>query len=116
MHYRLNGWKAAMELVESVYRKTEFFPAEEKFGLRAQMRRAAISIPSNIAEGAARGSKKEFSRFLNIARGSAAELDTQIQLAARLGYMKDSSALATQVSTTARLLTGLIKSLTWPVQ
>ena len=77
-HQRLNVWKRAIKLVEEIYKITSSFPAEEKFGLISQMRRSAISIPSNIAEGAARSSSKEFINFLHISQGSVAELETQI--------------------------------------
>ncbi len=78
-----------MRLVREVYRLTETFPESEKFGLTGQMRRAAVSIPSNIAEGAARGGPLELARFLCIARGSLAELDTQIWIALDLNYLAD---------------------------
>ncbi|HEU4664889.1 MAG TPA: four helix bundle protein [Dokdonella sp.] len=83
-HERLDVWQDAMSLVEAVYRLTARFPENERFGLVSQMRRAAVSVPSNIAEGAARRSTLEYLRFLSIARGSLSELDTQIQIAARL--------------------------------
>jgi four helix bundle protein len=73
-HKRLDVWKRSISFVEQIYKTTASFPPEEKFGLSSQMRRAAVSIPSNIAEGAARSGKKEFINFLNIAQGSIAEL------------------------------------------
>ena len=82
----LDVWRLAMELAEAVYRCTAGFPRSELFGLVAQMRRAAISIPSNIAEGRSRSTSKEFHHFLSIALGSLAELETQLELAIRLGY------------------------------
>jgi len=83
----LEVWRLGLDLVETVYRCTAEFPKSEIFGLRAQMRSAAVSIPSNIAEGQARSSSKEFLRFLSIALGSLAELATQFELAHRLGYL-----------------------------
>ena len=80
-----------MELVPEIYRLTARFPREELFGLAAQMRRAAISIPSNIAEGAARTGSRELLHYLAMAAASASELDTQLEIAARLGYLKDGS-------------------------
>ncbi|KKW33310.1 MAG: S23 ribosomal protein [Candidatus Uhrbacteria bacterium GW2011_GWA2_53_10] len=77
-------WQKAMEMVTAVYLLTEKFPAEELYGLTSQMRRSAVSVPSNIAEGKLRGSAKEFRQFLLIAYGSAGELETQIELARRL--------------------------------
>ena len=82
----LDVWRLGMDLAEAVYQCTSSFPKHELFGLTAQMRRAAVSIPSNIAEGRARSSTKELLHFLAIARGSLAELETQFELALRLGY------------------------------
>jgi four helix bundle protein len=79
-HKDLKVWALSMELTSEVYRFTTRLPPEERYGLASQMRSAALSIPSNIAEGAARGSDREFIRFLNIAAGSASELDTQIRV------------------------------------
>jgi four helix bundle protein len=86
-HKRLDVWKLAVELAVSVYRATEKFPGEERFGLTSQIRRAAVSIPSNIAEGAARRGKKEFVQFLHTARGSLSEMDTQLDIARELGFL-----------------------------
>ena len=80
-----------MDLAIEVYRATETFPSQEIYGLTSQIRRAVVSVPSNIAEGAARQTKKEFSNFLHIAQGSLSELDTQIELARRLGYLHETS-------------------------
>jgi four helix bundle protein len=82
----LDVWRLGLDLVETIYRCTAEFPKSEIFGLSAQMRRAAVSIPSNIAEGQARSSSKEFLHFLSFAIGSLAELQTQLELAIRLGY------------------------------
>jgi len=90
----LEVWQIGLDLVETIYRHTGGFPKSELFGLSAQMRRAAVSIPSNIAEGQARSSSKEFLHFLSIALGSLAELSTQLELASRLGYMEAQAALA----------------------
>ena len=81
-----------MTLVEAVYRDTARLPADEKFGLTAQIRRAAVSVPSNIAEGAGRNTSGELLQFLGIACGSLAELDTQLELAVRLGYLEPNAA------------------------
>lgn len=89
-HRDLPMWAASIELVEAVYRLTAGFPDHEQFGLRAQMRRAAVSVPSNVAEGSARGSTAELIRFLYIASGSLAEIDTQLEVARRLGYAQRS--------------------------
>jgi four helix bundle protein len=87
-HERLDVWRDAMALVETVYRLSRSFPDAERFGLTSQVRRCAVSVPSNIAEGAARRSTAEYLRFLSIARGSLSELDTQMQIATRLGYLE----------------------------
>jgi four helix bundle protein len=86
-HYDLVVWKDAMRLVGQVYRLTQSFPDVERYGLTQQIRRAAVSVPSNIAEGAARGTRPELVRFLSIARGSLSELDTQLWIARDLGYL-----------------------------
>ena len=82
-------WQKALDLVEIVYQVTNAFPKEELYGLTNQLRRAAVSIPSNIAEGHARCSTQEFHRFLSIARGSLAEVETQLLIAQRLGYLSN---------------------------
>lgn len=81
-------WQKAMDLVELVYHLTKLFPKDEQYGLSNQLRRAAVSIPSNIAEGQARNSTAEFRNFLSIARGSLAELETQLLIAERLNYIE----------------------------
>jgi len=100
-----------MTLVELVYACSSKFPETERFGLTAQIRRAAISIPSNIAEGAARRSTPEFLRFLSISRGSLSELDTPLQLASRLGYTRLSTEINERVDDVFSMLTGLMNSL-----
>ncbi len=86
-HRELPVCQAAMDLVPAIYRLTATFPPEERFGLAAQMRRAAVSIPSNIAEGAARSGSKELLHFLSMAAASVSELDTQVEIARRLGFV-----------------------------
>jgi four helix bundle protein len=88
-HEKLEVWKRSVEFVVRIYKLTESFPREEKFGLTSQIRRAAVSVPANIAEGAARQSSKEFSYFLSNAQGSVSELATEILIAHRLGYVSD---------------------------
>lgn len=108
-HVKLEAWKTAMDLVEEVYRIAGTFPTAEQFGLISQMRRAAVSIPSNLAEGAARESAREFAQFLSIAKGSISELDTQHQIAVRLGFMDsaESAVLMKLIERTSKLVTGL---------
>lgn len=99
-----------MDLVEGDYRITATFPASEQFGLVSQMRRASVSVPSNLAEGAARDGVREFAHFLSIAKGSLSELDTQYQLAQRLGFIKESHTdLAGLIEKVSKLVTGLHK-------
>lgn len=110
-HHDLQVWQEGMALAKDVYTATAAFPKEEIYGLTSQMRRAAVSLPSNIAEGAARGSKKEFLQFLVIARGSLMELETQILLSRELGYIKNNDALLGRVNKAFALLNGLMTSL-----
>ncbi|MDP8268035.1 MAG: four helix bundle protein [Candidatus Tenebribacter davisii] len=91
MHKDLDIWKLGIELVEKIYKITNSFPESERFGLISQMQRASVSYPSNIAEGAARNSIKEYIRFIYISLGSLAELETQIIIAEKLGYINDPS-------------------------
>ena len=100
-----------MALVEAVYRLSRSFPDAERFGLTSQVRRCAVSVPSNIAEGAARRSTAEYLRFLSIARGSLSELDTQMQIATRLGYLEPVPDLGHQVDTVFARLTALMNVL-----
>ena len=110
---KLRAFELADELVLAVYRATRFFPKEELFGLTSQLRRAAVSIASNIVEGSGRASEADYIRFLNIAYSSASEVCYQISLANRLGYIKTGSyeELYKMGDETARVLNGLICSL-----
>ena len=106
-------WKKAVELAIVIYRLTDKFPKEEVYGLTSQMRRAAVSIPSNIAEGSIRGSKKDFCHFLRIASGSVAELETQVEISKNLPFGKnlnydEVSNLAIEVN---KMIHGLIAKL-----
>ncbi|HSF31161.1 MAG TPA: four helix bundle protein [Candidatus Tectomicrobia bacterium] len=105
-------WQKAMELVTAIYKATNTFPKEELYGLTSQIRRAAVSVPSNIAEGQGRKTRGEFRQFLGQAKGSLAELETQLLIAHNLGYLEDCSALLAQQAEIARLLNGLLNSLT----
>jgi four helix bundle protein len=108
-HKDLDAWRESIELVQAVYETTKAFPQEELYGLTNQLRRAAVSIPSNIAEGAARGSKKEFIQFLHIALGSLSEVETQLVIANRLGYVNDTNNMDQQLGTIRKLILGLIR-------
>jgi four helix bundle protein len=108
---QLEAWKCSMELAKAVYQTTAPFPAEERYGLSQQMRRAAVSIPSNIAEGAGRNSAKEFLNFIGISRGSLAELETQLQLAVMLGFAAPDHQAFELSNSTGNRLTGLHKKL-----
>jgi four helix bundle protein len=110
-HKDLDAWKKSIELVERIYSITKQFPQEELYGLTSQLRRAAVSIPSNIAEGAARGSKKDFLRFLHVALGSACEVETQMIIAQRLNYLDDTDTIEEQLEAVRRLILGLIRYL-----
>ena len=110
VHHDLVAWQQAMLLVKQVYELTAGFPADERFGLVAQMRRAAVSIPGNIAEGAARRSSHAFSQFLIVARGSLSELDTQFRIAQDLGFCSPQAALEMQMDRLFSLLGGLLKN------
>ncbi|WP_295917639.1 four helix bundle protein [Xanthomonas sacchari] len=110
-HERLDVWRDSMDLVEMIYRLSETFPATERFGLTAQLRRAAVSIPANIAEGAARRSTPEYLRFLSIARGSLSEASTHLQIARRLDYTPDIAALDGLIDTIFAKLTALMNVL-----
>ena len=104
------AWKLAVELVTDLYDLTASFPATETYGLAAQIRRAAVSVPSNIAEGAARATKREFAQFLSIARGSLSEIDTQLEIAKRLGYVADDEAVQLKLDRVFGLIGGLLKT------
>ena len=112
-HEKLDVWKRSIDLVVSVYRLTENFPSEEKFGLTSQIRRASVSIPANIAEGAARESDKEFVRFLSIAQGSTSEVETELLIANRLGYLTapQYDQIRSSLDDIGRMITGLSKHL-----
>jgi four helix bundle protein len=112
-HKRLEVWKKAIDLTVLVYKSTEDFPPTEKFGIVSQMRRAVVSVASNIAEGAARNTRKEFINFLHNAQGSLAELDTQTIISHRLGFLDNENlhTIRQALAQEDKMLTGLIKSL-----
>ncbi len=99
----------AMDFVVSIYKLTENFPKDERFGLTSQIRRAAVSIPANIAEGATRRSPKEFIQFLSHAQGSASELETELLIAFRLGYLQEDLYLTARITldSVGRMIVGL---------
>lgn len=100
-----------MELVTEVYKISAVFPREDLYGLTSQIRRAAVSVPSNIAEGVARQGSKEYLHFLTVARGSLSELETPLLVARNLGYLQEDSAIFTRVEEVFALLGGLIKAI-----
>jgi four helix bundle protein len=109
-HKDLDVWKKVLDLAAQVYSLTARFPKEELCGLTSQMRRSAVSIPSNIAEGAARHSRKEFIQFLHIASGSVAELETQLLLAIQMGFISGDHVIS-HIEEVRKLLLGLLRSL-----
>jgi len=109
----LVAWQKSMDLVTATYRASSRFPKDELFGLTSQLRRAAVSIPSNIAEGQGRLSEKEFRYFLGQARGSLMEVETQLQIAQNLGYLElaDTEAILKNCGEVGRILNGLLASI-----
>jgi four helix bundle protein len=112
-HEKLDVWKKAVEFVVAVYRAADDFPKDERFGLISQLRRASVSIPANIAEGAGRKSYKEFAHFLSTSQGSASEVDTELLIAHRLGYLESARylQLRSYLDEIGRMLTGLSQHL-----
>jgi four helix bundle protein len=110
-HKKLDVWKLSMDLATQAYQETRNFPKEEGYGLTAQIRRAAVSIPSNIAEGAGRQTKREFANYLHMAQGSLSELDTLLELVVTIGYLtRDKwSALDQRMERVDKMLSGLIR-------
>ena len=106
-HKDLDAWKKSMDLVEKIYSLTKTFPDYEKYGLSNQIRRAIVSVPSNIAEGAARKNDKEFIQFLYIALGSLAEVETQYLIAFRLGYIIEDSDIEKEIEEVRKPIVGL---------
>lgn len=110
-HKNLRAFELADQLALLVYNETKTFPKDELFGLTSQLRRAAVSVPSNIVEDSARHTLAEYVRFLTIAYGSVREVEYQISLASRLGYLNDPAALESLACETGKVLNGLIRSL-----
>ena len=108
----MDAWQEGIGLVKAVYEATQSFPVDERYGLTSQIRRSAVSIPANIAEGAARGTQKEFLRFLTISRGSLSELETLLTIATEVGFLTDDSAqhLTDLCDLVSSRLSGLIRS------
>jgi four helix bundle protein len=104
-------WQKAVDLVAEVYKTTKGFPKEELYGLTSQLRRCAVSVPSNIAEGQGRLTRGEFRQFLGQAKGSLCEMETQLIIAQKLGYLDAPQSLYAQLAEVGRLLNGLINSL-----
>ena len=108
---RLDLWNIAMEIVFDIYKMTKDFPSHERYGLVDQLRRAAVSVPSNIAEGSSRNTKKEFTNFLYMAQGSLNEIDTQLEIAKGLQYLatKEFTDIQEKMDRVGKMITGLIK-------
>lgn len=110
-HTELEVWVRSIDLAAQVYKITDTFPRSETFGLCTQMRRAAVSVASNIAEGAARRTTKDLMAFLHVSRGSLAELETQMVIAQRIGLLFDCSEVTSQARVVGKLLNGLLRAL-----
>ena len=110
-HKDLIVWKKAVALASKIYRTTQTFPNADRHALSVQMRRASISVPSNIAEGASRNSRADYLRFLNIARGSLSELETQLHIAVQLELVKGANTLEEDLAEVGRLLSALHRRL-----
>lgn len=110
-HKDLEVYKHSLDLVERIYQLTAGFPSSENFGLTSQLRRASVSLPSNIAEGSSRGSTKDFIRFLNMASGSLAEIETQLIIAERIGYITFTPDLQNNIIAIRKMLYRLKQSL-----
>ena len=108
-HEKLDVWQRSVDMVTKVYEYTKAFPTDERFGLTSQIRRAAVSIAANIAEGAARQHNKEFVQFLFVAQGSSSELETELLIAKKLGYINDERyrELYEEINLVARMIVGL---------
>jgi four helix bundle protein len=109
-HKKLRAWQQAVELVAEIYSATASFPKDEQFGLRGQLRRAAVSVPANLAEGCGRNGRKELLHFLGIAGGSLAELDTLVEIAERLRYLPRADELRVKIDEVSGLVMGLAAS------
>jgi four helix bundle protein len=107
----LNIWKHSMDLVENIYKLVKLFPKEETYALSDQLRRAVVSIPSNIAEGSNRNTDKEFIQFLYIALGSASEVETQLLIAARLNYLQNIDNELSHITKIRKMINALISSI-----
>lgn len=110
-HKDLDVWKLAMDLVEDIYSMTRQFPKNEVYGLTSQIKRAVVSVPSNIAEGAGRRGSNEFVQYLYISMGSLAEVETQMLLAQRLNFVTDIEQILEKIVNTRQTLNGLIRYL-----
>ena len=110
-HKDLEVWKKSIDFVTALYKHTEKFPKEELYGLTSQLKRSSVSVPSNIAEGAARNTNKEYINFLYIALGSAVEIDTQLLIAKNLGFISEDSfySLSKENEAVIKMIKGLIK-------
>ena len=110
-HKDLHIWKKSISLVKEIYSITREFPADERFGIIQQMRRSAVSVPSNIAEGAGRASKKEFVYYLSIAQGSLSELETQVIISRELGFVEDVEDIEGLIGGVRAMIWGLMRKL-----